>query len=362
MSAFQVSVSASKLKQMKADEIEHLLIEAACGLVDKKDLSRLKDFLSEDFAVRTFAQWAGAKFAIQIDPAELKDKPIPGVHQRLLAAIEDKYRQREIEYPVEFAMSMVFGQQGPNAYAFNSLADWANHKYQTSLTAERLTEMKPEAIYHLLLEESRSWRETRLAAQVEQYAKETPDRKAQFAKERFGVEIPLAELADAAKAQEKLLAVGREFMRSELSNLERYVLIQIFDVAWKDHLYAMDHLKESIMLRAYAEKDPKIEYKHEGYKMFTQMLNGIAERVTDIIFKVRLQAGERARSVYQVSRTSHDQTGQFEAAQRQRAAAMAPQGEQTVKTIRHDKPQVGRNDPCPCGSGKKYKKCCGQNG
>jgi preprotein translocase subunit SecA len=175
-------------------------------------------------------------------------------------------------------------------------------------------------------------------------------------------EIPLAELADSSKAQEKLLAVGREFMRSELSNLERYVLIQIFDVAWKDHLYAMDHLKESIMLRAYAEKDPKIEYKHEGYKMFTQMLNGIAERVTDIIFKVRLQAGERARSVYQVSRTSHDQPGQFEAAQRQRAAAMAPQGEQTVKTIRHDKPQVGRNDPCPCGSGKKYKKCCGQNG
>jgi uncharacterized HAD superfamily protein len=83
-------------------------------------------------------------------------------------------------------MSMVFGQQGPNAYAFNSLADWANHKYQTSLTAERLTEMKPEAIYHLLLEESRSWRESRLAAQVEQYAKETPDRKAQFARERFG--------------------------------------------------------------------------------------------------------------------------------------------------------------------------------
>ncbi|MGH2270901.1 preprotein translocase subunit SecA [Anaerohalosphaeraceae bacterium U12dextr] len=361
MSAFQVSVSASKLKQMKADEIEHLLIDAACGLVDKKDLSRLKDFLSEDFAVRTFAQWAGAKFAIQMDPAELKDKPIPAVHQKLLAAIEDKYRQREIEYPVEFAMSMVFGQQGPNAYAFQSLADWANQKYQTRLTAEQLTEMKPEAIYHLLLEESRSWHESRLAAQVEQYAKETPDRKAQFAKERFGVDIPLAELADAAKAQEKLLAVGREFMRSELSNLERYVLIQIFDVAWKDHLYAMDHLKESIMLRAYAEKDPKIEYKHEGYKMFTQMLNGIAERVTDIIFKVRLQAGERARSVYQVSRTHHDQTGQFEAAQRQRAAAMAPQGEQTVKTIRHDKPQVGRNDPCPCGSGKKYKKCCGQN-
>jgi uncharacterized protein YecA (UPF0149 family) len=79
------------------------------------------------------------------------------------------------------------------------------------------------------------------------------------------------------------------------------------------------------------------------------------------IFKVRLEAGARARNVWQVSRTSHDQVGQFEMDARQRAAAAAPQGEQKPKTIRLEKPKVGRNDPCPCGSGKKYKKCCGKN-
>jgi preprotein translocase subunit SecA len=145
-----------------------------------------------------------------------------------------------------------------------------------------------------------------------------------------------------------------------LSDLERYVLLQVYDSAWKDHLYNMDHLKDSIWMRSWAEKDPKTEYKREGHRMFSEMLSNIEERVTDIIFKVHLEAGARARSVWQVSQTAHDQVGQFAMAERQRAAAQAPQGEVKVKQIKLEGPKVGRNDPCPCGSGKKYKKCHGQ--
>ncbi|MHC4517160.1 MAG: SEC-C metal-binding domain-containing protein, partial [Planctomycetota bacterium] len=135
----------------------------------------------------------------------------------------------------------------------------------------------------------------------------------------------------------------------------------VYDSTWKDHLYAMDHLKDSIWTRSLAEKDPKTEYKREGFRMFNDMLASIEDRVTDIIFRVHLEAGTRARSVWNVSRTSHDEVGQFAMAERQRAAAQAPQGEQKVKQIRLEQPKVGRNDPCPCGSGKKYKKCCGKN-
>jgi preprotein translocase subunit SecA len=122
----------------------------------------------------------------------------------------------------------------------------------------------------------------------------------------------------------------------------------------------MDHLKEGIGLRAMAEQDPKTEYKREGFRLFEEMLETIEDRVTDIIFKVRLEAGARTRSVWNVSNVSHDEVGQFALAERQRAAAQAPQGEARVKQIVLDKPKVGRNDPCPCGSGKKYKKCCGK--
>jgi len=123
----------------------------------------------------------------------------------------------------------------------------------------------------------------------------------------------------------------------------------------------MDRLKDSIWMRSFAEKDPKIEYKREGFRTFNEMLETIEDRVTDIIFKVRLEAGARARSVWQVSQAAHDEVGQFAMAERQRAAAQAPQGQQKIKQIKLAQPKVGRNDPCPCGSGKKYKKCCGRN-
>ncbi len=155
--------------------------------------------------------------------------------------------------------------------------------------------------------------------------------------------------------------MGREFLRRELSDLEKYVLLQVYDSTWKDHLYSMDRLKDSIWTRSFAEKDPKVEYKREGFRMFNDMLETIEDRVTDIIFKVRLEAGARARSVWRVSQAAHDEVGQFAMAERQRAAAQAPQGQQKVKQIKLAQPKVGRNDPCPCGSGKKYKKCCGRN-
>jgi preprotein translocase subunit SecA len=123
----------------------------------------------------------------------------------------------------------------------------------------------------------------------------------------------------------------------------------------------MDRLKDSVWMRSLAEKDPKIEYKREGFRMFNEMLNIIEDRVTDIIFKVRLEAGARARSVWNVRETIHNEVGQFAMAEQQRAAAQAPQGEQKVKQIKLEQPKVGRNDPCPCGSGKKYKKCHGKN-
>jgi preprotein translocase subunit SecA len=86
------------------------------------------------------------------------------------------------------------------------------------------------------------------------------------------------------------------------------------------------------------------------------MLHSIEDRVTDVIFKVRLDAKAGPRSVWRVSRTSHDQISQF-AVSRQQEAAAGPVS--PAKTIRLEQPKVGRNDPCPCGSGKKYKKCCG---
>ncbi|HAL44694.1 MAG TPA: hypothetical protein DCP47_02045 [Phycisphaerales bacterium] len=96
--------------------------------------------------------------------------------------------------------------------------------------------------------------------------------------------------------------------------------------------------------------------------MFSEMLDLIQDKVTDTIFKVRLEAGTRSRNVFHSGQTKHDEANRFEMSEQQRAAAQAPQGEAAkVKQIVLEKPKVGRNDPCPCGSGKKFKKCHGAN-
>jgi len=362
MSAFKVSLSPGKVKHQEPEEIEAQLISAAAEQIDKKDCSRLVEFLAEDFAIRTFAEWARAKFDIRLDVMELKGLNASQIRQQVGEEAAAKYKRREIEYPVEFAMNMVYGPEGPNVYAFEALADWANKKYNANLSVEQIQNTKPRVLHKQLLALSESFNDGQLEQELADKISELNiGELAKWANERFGASLREDDLAREAERKDRLSEAAREFLRAELSDLEKYVLIQIYDSTWKDHLYSMDHLKGSIWMRSMAEKDPKTEYKREGHRMFKEMLETIEDRLTDVIFKVRLEAGARARSVWNVSQTVHDEVGQFAMAERQRAAAQAPQGEQKVKQIRLEQPKVGRNDPCPCGSGKKYKKCCGKN-
>ena len=363
MSAFSVQLSGSKIRQMTAEQIEQSLIEASAEQIDKKDCSILAAFLDPDFGIKTFTHWANNKFTVQLDANRLKTLKPSQIRDELSEQIQTKYNRREIEYPIEFAMSITYRPDSINVYSFENLAKWTNEKFGASFSASYLQNTSPAAVHRELLKISEDYHKTGLEKEIdEKLAVLNPDALADWAKQRFKAELEPAEFGQKETAGEKLLEAGKNFLRSELSELERYVLLQIFDSVWKDHLYSMDHMKESIFMRAYAEKDPKIEYKQEGFRMFSEMLDLVEDKVTDTIFKVRLDPGTRARSVWQAEQTKHEEVSQFEMSERQRAAAQAPQGEATkVKQIVLEQPKVGRNDPCPCGSGKKYKKCCGKN-
>ena len=363
MSAFQVNLSPGKIKNQSPDDIQEQLISAAGEQVEKKDCSPLIEFLKEDFSLRRFAEWARAKFDIKLEVGELADLDAKQIRQKISEITTAKYKQREIEYPVEFAMNMVYGPQGANVYAFESLAEWANKKYNAGLSAEQIQNIKPRILQKQLLELSQSFNDGELDRELsDKIAGLNKADLVSWANERFGASLTEDDLpGDGPEIKDSLSEIATQFLRAELSDLEKYVLVQVYDSTWKDHLYSMDHLKSSIWMRSWAEKDPKTEFKREGSRMFEEMLETIEDRVTDIIFKVHLEAGARARNVWNVSQTSHDEVGQFAMAERQRAAAQAPQGEVKIKQIKLEQPKVGRNDPCPCGSGKKYKKCCGKN-
>jgi len=362
MNAFRVNLSPGKVKEQPPEEIQQQLIAAAAEQVDKKDCSILAEFLKKDFPVRRLTEWAKVKFDIKLDTEQLKGLNASQARQLIIEITTGKYKQREVEYPVEFAMNMVYGPQGTNVYAFQTLAEWANRKYNAGLSAEGIQNLKPNVLYKHLLELSESFNNGKLDEELtEKIANLNTTELVKWANERFDSSLTEQDLGDGPKLKDNLSELAKEFLRRELSDLEKYVLLHVYDSTWKDHLYAMDHLKDSIWTRSFAEKDPKVEYKREGFRMFNELLETIEDRVSDIIFRVRLEAGARARNVWNVTRTAHDEVGQFAMSEQQRAAAQAPQGEQVVKQIKLDKPKVGRNDPCPCGSGKKYKKCCGKN-
>ena len=362
MSTFQVTLSPSKIRNQTPAEIEEQLVQAASEQIDKKDCSQLLEFLKKDYSTRMFTEWAKAKFAIKLEVNELENLEAPDIRKKLKEKVEQKYKQREIEYPVEFAMNMAYGPQGPNIYGYEALANWANKKYNADLSVEKIQEKQPKTLLKELLELSVKYNDGELEKEISQKASSLNKTDLiNWANERFDASLSEDNLPkDDSQIKDTLSSAAKEFMRAELSDLEKYVLIQVYDSSWKDHLYSMDHLKSSVWMRSFAEKDPKTEYKHEGYRMFEEMLTSIEDRVTDIIFKVHLEAGARVKEVWNVSSTSHDEVGQFAMAEKQRAAAQAPQGETKVKQIVLETPKVGRNDPCPCGSGKKYKKCHGK--
>ncbi len=140
---------------------------------------------------------------------------------------------------------------------------------------------------------------------------------------------------------------------------ERIIMLNIIDAQWKDHLLSLDHLKQGIGLVGYGQKDPLVEYKKQSFDMFQEMLDRIDTSTIRSLFNLQVVAEEPPEALQQ-RRLPRRPTPMTFTGPNQGAA---PAGEEAgkVKTVVRDQPKVGRNEPCPCGSGKKYKKCHGMS-
>ncbi|HMD34768.1 MAG TPA: SEC-C metal-binding domain-containing protein, partial [Vicinamibacterales bacterium] len=161
-----------------------------------------------------------------------------------------------------------------------------------------------------------------------------------------------------------------------LGRVERDIMLQIVDTQWKDHLYSLDHLKEGIGLRGYGQRDPLVEYKKESFAMFQAMKDRVDGEIVNWMWRLQpvlTQEGAPPPAPVRRPRTPLTLSGGSETPSPFGAPRPQPQaagrggqnqpprvgGDDVIKTVRRDVPKVGRNDPCPCGSGKKYKKCHG---
>ncbi len=319
---WKLSVNDRDLKRAGRHDIVEVLRDRAREAIQKIDLSEGRRFLDPDFGVRTARGWTEWRFGATVDEADIARLEKDGLDTKafqnfVCAKARAAYAERDVEYPVLVGLAHFSGRQGDGSRRLDrdGLLAWARTRFDPNLT------------------------DTDLA---------TSD---------------LDELRKTLVAASRRRHERGDDPRDEMKRMERAVLIQILDNAWKDHLLAMDHLRSSVGLRGYAQVDPKVEFKREGMRTFDLMWKGIAERVVDVVYRIEQVEESALRSTWHETAAIHAEAASgVELAGAQDSAADMHRAEPAVvEPIRNLGQRVGRNDPCPCGSGKKFKNCCGKS-
>jgi preprotein translocase subunit SecA len=415
MSRFHVQLSQAQIRSMDAHELEEKLAASAVEQIDKRDAAGLVKYLEQYYAEKELANWARDKFGVEVKAEEMildargervMRKPAEEIAELIETRARAAYARRAIEYPVDHVLTFVTSGQEvssiDNPYAADYLRAWARAKFGVDLTVAHVQGTALRKLREELIGYQQDWlADGRIEKEVDSITKLAGKSDENLVTEfnaRFPIGLTIKDLESRTQPGKSEASVGdrdgdgavtvrdvlinraRQFIRKELTDLEQFVLIQILDQSWKDHLYAMDALKGSIGLQAFAEQDPRVLYKKEGYAFFRQMMAGVRDKVTDLIFRARVVGqAPQARSAYNVTSATHADSGGYGVSENlrqtadqgvpvaagggemQQAAGQAQGEGAKVKTIVRETERVGRNDPCPCGSGKKYKKCCGQH-
>ncbi len=368
------------LQKIDRNNLSEVLIENANAAIEKVDLAPAAKLLEPDYGTKTALAWLKDKFGVALSESEVDGKStrefIDLAYERAMAA----YDEREAEYPV-MAGVYRYANSG-QGFDREGFVAWSNRRFGTMFSVDDLKNKSREEINKTLIDQSKLCN-----AEAARAANEAQERVEKL----FGRADADATLAQAVDSSEKVSEfvtwlnkkfdanvdadeIGRydhetvhrvvtqvveDKYRPEMRRMERSVMLQFVDHYWKEHLLAMDHLRSSVGLRGYAQVDPKVEYKREGMRMFEQMWENIGAYITGLVFKIE-QLDERfVQSTFKETRAIHEEApSTSDMSDQQRAALEQSDAGAKLEPIRNRDDRIGRNDPCPCGSGKKYKQCC----
>ena len=385
---WHLSLRDRDLKQLGRDQVGDFLIERARAAVEKIDLSEGEQFLRPEFGVQTACNWVRHKFGIELSVDSVRNLDISSFKRLVQEKARATYEEKETAYPVMAGLYHFTTRDGTGhkRYEREELAQWAAGRFGVELSIEDLKNKQRDEVRALLVDHSRRYAEGLSAAMTEAHAWLgrifTPDTPATTAlrtaqengrlgelsawlAEKYRYELPVEEMmrCDEERLKRHLTAAVEDMYRPEMRKMERALVLQLLDTAWKDHLLSMDHLRSSVGLRGYAQIDPKVEYKREGMRIFEQMWDSVGERVTDLIFRMEQLDESFVGSTWKESEAIHqDAQSAGEIAAQQQAAIEGTEVDHKPQPIRNLQQRVGRNDPCPCGSGKKFKNCCMKKG
>ncbi|WP_449314251.1 SEC-C metal-binding domain-containing protein [Rosistilla carotiformis] len=376
------------LKQLERHKLEEELTMAAGKSISRVDLTPGEMFLAADFGLQTIANWVRDKFGIEVTVDEMRDLETKEIKALLVDRAKQAYTVKEAEYPILTGLSRFCEVSGGQSRIDREgLALWAQDRFGVDVSVEDLRGLQRDELKQLLVDYSS--RSTNVAGDMHLKARKRVDdlfagadegttatiaagndgsleALTQWMHEELRVHVPKDEIArmDRSTMLRTVEGAVDERFHPEMRRMERQVLLNIVDTAWKDHLLAMDHLRSSVSLKSYAQLDPKVEYKREGMRLFETMWTSIGERTTDLIFRMESLNEEFVRSTFVATHERHDDTPSGligdgdDASAANRAASASQEGEVKIEPVRNRGEKIRPNDKCPCGSGKKFKACC----
>jgi preprotein translocase subunit SecA len=316
------------------------------------------------------------KFRIEIKPEDLAGQAEEQVKAVICQKVRELYRQKEVEFPVQAAVVRFLGDKTPSAagprYDRAGLFVWAKMRFpgvSDNLSEDEFRTQPKSRLQELVMDLSRRYYpqtpqeaiDAKLDEAFEGAQKSEAGDAAELVewfKANYQIDVPAEALTSVTQdtARQLLWNTFDDKYRPEMRGLERSLLLARIDDAWKKHLLTMDHLRSGIGLVGYAQVDPKTEYKREGMKAFDEMWSGVQDKITEAVFRMEEEAG----FTEVVGFARHEEAPRFVAGAdgSDGTTTNAAQSDKKPEPIRNATDRVGRNDPCPCGSGKKYKNCC----
>ncbi len=380
---WDLNVRDRDLKKAGRDRVDEMLIQRSRAAIQKIDLSEGAPMLDMDYGLAMALKWVKAKFGIDIELEKVESlESNEAIVDLVVDEAIQKYDEKEAEYPVMAGLYQ-FVQPGSTRVDRDGLVNWASRRFAGEVAVEDLKNKQRDEIRDYLIGRSHDNQQVakRAVGEVQSRVADLNDAGSlplrtgngsaeslkDWFKQTLDYDLVMSDIDDleSEELQRSLEAIVEDHFHPEMRRMERIVLLEIVDSAWKDHLLAMDYLRSAVGQRGMAQLDPKVEYKREGMRLFEGLWRSIGERVTDLIFRMEQLSEDFVSNTLVETSARHDEfsasaneSGPTEFAREQEAAASREQGQGKIETIRNRETRVGRNEPCPCGSGKKYKACC----
>lgn len=377
-----MSTNERELKKIGKDGLYDFLTEKANESIERADLDDGKDYLETNWGLRSLCEWCARKFLLALEPEDIEKVIQEGevdLATWLKQKVREQYTEKEINFPVQVAMATFMAERsrapGQSRYDRDGLHAWALSRFPSKkdeLKEDDFHTQSRAKLFEKMLDISRKCypeiREDQLDEKLEEVlgsdsrlTEEKASELVGWVSDNLGLDLDKEQFysADYDKAREMLWDGFELKYRPEMRKMERSLLLNQLDSAWKNHLHTMDHLMSSVRLRWVGQMDPKIEYKREGMKEHAAMWESVEDKVTDTVFRME-EADDAQETLWQITDTIHEEAARLtpqDAPQEHYVTNSSSDGKKAEPIRRRDQ-RVGRNDPCTCGSGKKYKNCC----